>query len=73
MDVWVFDSILLINITVFTPGPPGSSAVHFEIRNNDTSRKSLIVQDYFSYPGFLFFEIKLNIFLSRLKKIVLEF
>ena len=42
-----------------------NSIVELEVRDGDTSGISLIVQDCFSYPDFLFFLKKLSVVLSR--------
>jgi hypothetical protein len=41
------------------------SVVQLEIRADDTSRSSFVVQDCFSYPEFVFFHMKLKIALLR--------
>lgn len=43
-----------------------SSVVDLEIRLGDTSRSSFIMQNWFSYPGFLFLHMKLTIVLYQL-------
>jgi hypothetical protein len=55
---WVFESIPLINPSVFIPIPYSFyycySVVQLEIRAGDTSRSSFIVQDCFCYSGLSF-------------------
>jgi hypothetical protein len=52
---WVFDSILLINLSVSIPIPCRfcyyCSAVQLEVRGIDSFRSSFIVDGFFSYPG----------------------
>ena len=66
--IWVLDLIPFIHLSVSIPIPCGfyycSSVAELETRENDTSRISFIVQNSFSYLGFLFFHKKLNIVLS---------
>ena len=53
----VLNSISLINLSVSVPIPcqfyHDCSAVQFVVRDGDSSRISFIVQDCFSYPGFV--------------------
>jgi hypothetical protein len=61
--VWVFNSILLLNILVFVPIQccccyccyPYSSIVQFEVGDGDTFSSSFIVQDCFGYIVFFSF------------------
>jgi hypothetical protein len=57
--LWVFDSLPLINLSVLMPLPQGlrysCSVVDLEVRHGNTATHSFIVQDCFSYPGFLIF------------------
>ena len=61
---WVFLSIPLINmslsITILCSFHDYCFVVLLEIKKSDTSRNSFMAQDCFSYPGFLFFHIKLR-------------
>ena len=52
---WLFDSILLINFSVFFHY---YSVVQLEVRESDASRSSFIVQGYFGYPGIFVFPYK---------------
>lgn len=58
INVWVFDSVPLINLSVLMSIPCNfyyyCSVVELEIRDGDTSGSSFIVQDCISYPGFFF-------------------
>ena len=69
IDIWVFDLVLLVLLSVLMPIPGCfqycRSVVEFEIRCCDASRCSFIVQDCFGYLGFLFLLMKLSIVLSR--------
>jgi hypothetical protein len=55
----VFDLITMINLSVSIPIPCSFyyyySVVQLEVWDSDTSRRSFIVQDCFSYPGFFVF------------------
>ena len=57
INIWVFDSVPLVLLSVFMPVPGCvqycSSVVEFEVRDCDASRSSFIVQDRFSYPVFV--------------------
>ena len=68
INIWVFDSIPLANLSDFMLIPSifhcYSSVIELDIRNGDASRISCIVQDCFAYPGF-FFHMKLITVLSR--------
>ena len=72
IDIWVFNSVALVLLSVFMPIPSSfqyfSSVVEFEVRDCDASRSSFIVQDCFGYPGFWLFHIKLSIILSPTSK-----
>ena len=73
----IFKSTPLINLLISVPIPCRfyhyCSVLHLEIRNDDSSRGSFIVENCLSYPGFCF-HIKLRIDLSMFQhKIVLEF
>jgi hypothetical protein len=73
----IFKSTPLINPSISLPIPNSfyhyCSVLHLEIRNDDSSRGSFIVENCLSYPGFCF-HIKLRIDLSMFQhKIVLEF
>ena len=61
---WVFDSVLLVFLSVFMAIPSCfqycSFVVKFEVRNCDASRSSFIVQDCFGYPGFFAFPNKVE-------------
>jgi hypothetical protein len=68
--LWVFNSIPLINLSVFMPVPWGwfyhyCSVVQLEVRNDDTSRSSFTTQDYCRYLGVLFSHMRLKIALWR--------
>ena len=69
INIWVFDSIPLANLSVFMPILSCfhycCSAIEFEVRDGNASRSSFTVKDCFGYPEFLFFHIKLIIVLSR--------
>ena len=58
INISVFDLIPLIYLSVFMPILSCfyyyTSVVEHEIRDNDTSGSSFIVQDCFRYPGFFF-------------------
>jgi hypothetical protein len=66
---WVFNSVPLIDLSALMPVSCSfyyhSSVLQLEVRFGDSSRNSFIVQDCFSYSGFLFFHMKLRIVLSR--------
>ena len=59
INIWVFDSVPLVLLSVFMPTPGCfqycSSVVEFEIKGCDASRSSHIVHDCFSYTGFFAF------------------
>lgn len=56
INVRVFTMISLIHASVFEPIPYYySSIVKPKIRDSDASRRSIIVQDSFSYPWLLVF------------------
>ena len=75
---WLFDLILLINLSVSVLIPFSFFFYHYcfvaqlEVRDGDSSRHSFIVQDRFSYTGFLFFHMELRIAFSRSVKSCVE-
>ena len=76
--IWVFDSVPFVFLSVLMPIPGcfqfSSSAVEFEVRDCDASRRSLIVQDCFGYPGFFcFFIWSWVLFFQGLWRILLGF
>jgi hypothetical protein len=50
-----------------------NSVVQLEIRDGNTYERYFIVQDYFSYTGFLFFHKNLSIIFSKSKKMYCDF
>ena len=71
IDIRVFNSISLVNLSVFIPIPVCFqnciAIVECEVRDGDASRNSFIVQDCFGYSVF-FFHIKLGSVLSKSEK-----
>ena len=67
--VWVFNSLSLVQVSIFMPISCSfyyySSVVELEIRDGETSSISFIVQDHLDILGFLFFNLKLSIVLSK--------
>jgi hypothetical protein len=66
---WVFSSILLIYLPVTVLIQCGFyhhfSVVQLEVRDGDSPRSSFIVENSFHYPGFLLFQMNLQIALSN--------
>ena len=54
IDIWVFDSIPLVNFSVCMPVPSCfhycRSVIELDVRDGDASGSSFIVQDCFGYP-----------------------
>ena len=67
--IWVFDSIALVNISVFVPIPGSShycsSVIQFEVRDGNASRTTFLYRIVLAILGFLFCYINLIIVLSR--------
>ena len=67
-NIWVFDLVLLVSLTVFMPVPSCfhyfCSVIEDDEKDGAASRSSIIVQDYFGYVQF-FFHMMLIIVLSR--------
>ena len=59
INIWVFDSIQLVNFPVFMPVPSCfhycHSVIELDVRDGDASGSPFIVQDCFGYPGFFAF------------------
>ena len=68
INIWIFDLIPLVNLSVFMTIPSCfhycSSLIELDVRDGDASRSSFIVQDWFWLSCF-FFHMKLTIVLSR--------
>ena len=64
IDIWVFDSIPLVNLSVFMSIPSCfyycCSVVELDVRDGDASRNSFIVKNCFGYPGFFGFPCEVN-------------
>ena len=56
INIWVLDSIPLVNLSVFMAKPScfhyHSSIIKFDTRDGNASRSSFIVQDCIGYPVF---------------------
>ena len=63
-NIWVFDSIPLVNLSVFMPIPSCfyycSSIIELDVRNGYASGSSFIVQDCFDYPRIFVFPYEVN-------------
>ena len=59
VNIQVFDSILLINLSVFRPIPSCfhycRSVIELDVRDGDSSRSFFIVLDCFGHPGVFVF------------------
>ena len=59
IDIWVFDLVPFVLLSVFMPTPGCfqycGSVIEFAIRDYDTSRSSFMVQDCFGHPDFFAF------------------
>ena len=64
IDIWVFNSILLVSLPVFMPILSSfhycSSTIELDVRDGDASRSSFIIQDYFGYPGVFVFPYEVD-------------
>ena len=59
INIWVFNSIPMVDLSVFMPVPSCfhfcSSIIELEAKDGDPFKSSFIVQDYFGCPGFFVF------------------
>ena len=64
INIWVFDSIPFVNVSVFVPIPSCfhycSSIIGLDVRYGDASRSSFLVQNCFGFPGFFVFPYKVD-------------